>query len=324
MSAALIGTKDRSDFRDKALHRGNWMLKVLAFVALHAFFFLWATDEGLEAYAAAARLGSGLFLVIQMIIVLDFAFAWNESWASGEHWGWVAGLLVSTLAMYATSVALFVEMYESYAPNRECHRNIAMITCTVVLCVVLTVITLHPAAREGCLLPSAAVTLYCTYLCYSALTSEPSTYACRPRSFIDANEELKKPANLVTTAFTLVSVVYAAMRAGESNFWDMEVDESFQSELREALNDGDEEEAGEGDASGPVKYNYSFFHLMFALAAMYTSMLLTGWGTRHEDDTEAIGSGWASVWVKFFSVWATGAIYLWCLIAPALFPDREF
>jgi hypothetical protein len=114
------------------------------------------------------------------------------------------------------------------------------------------------------------------------------------------------------------------MRAGESNFWDMEVDESFQSELREALNDGDEEEAGEGDASGPVKYNYSFFHLMFALAAMYTSMLLTGWGTRHEDDTEAIGSGWASVWVKFFSVWATGAIYLWCLIAPALFPDREF
>jgi len=28
--------------------------------------------------------------------------------------------------------------------------------------------------------------------------------------------------------------------------------------------------------------------------------------------------------VKFFSVWATGAIYLWCLIAPALFPDREF
>jgi hypothetical protein len=57
---------------------------------------------------------------------------------------------------------------------------------------------------------------------------------------------------------------------------------------------------------------------------MYTSMLLTGWGTRREDDTEAVGSGWASVWVKFFSVWATGAIYVWCLIAPALFPDREF
>ena len=37
-------------------------MKVLAFVALHAFFFLWATDEGMEAYAAAARLGSGLFL----------------------------------------------------------------------------------------------------------------------------------------------------------------------------------------------------------------------------------------------------------------------
>lgn len=40
------------------------MLKVLVFVVLYVFFFLWVMDEGMEAYAAAARLGSGFFLVI--------------------------------------------------------------------------------------------------------------------------------------------------------------------------------------------------------------------------------------------------------------------
>ena len=303
-------------------------MKAAAFAAAHAAALAFASDGAMEAYAAVARIGSGLFLVIQMIIVLDVAFAWNESWASREHWGWLAGLVGATLTMFGGATALFVEMYQSYAPSRECHRNVGIITSTLVLCVVLTLITFHPLSREGCLLPTSAVTLYCAYLCYSALTSEPSTYECRPRSFIDANEALRQPANLVTTAFTLVSVVYAALRAGESNFWNMDVDEEFVGELGEVLNDGgdedDEETGAQENASGPVKYNYSFFHLIFALAAMYTSMLLTGWGTRRADDTEAVGHGWASVWVKFFSIWATGVIYAWCLVAPALFPDRTF
>jgi hypothetical protein len=29
----------------------------------------------------------------------------------------------------------------------------------------------------------------------------------------------------------------------------------------------------------PVAYNYSFFHLIFALASMYIAMLMTGWGS---------------------------------------------
>ena len=83
--------------------------------------------------------------------------------------------------------------------------------------------------------------------------------------------------------FTLASVVYAAVRAGESNFWDMEPS-SEGGDLRRALDDGEDDEGDDeegGDkARGPVKYSYSFFHLIFALAAMYTSMLLTGWGAR--------------------------------------------
>lgn len=336
LAASLVGVKHRGEIRDKMIHRGSWTLKMMALALLQVGVFCLASDWSMEAYAAVARVGSGLFLVIQMIIVLDLTFTWNEAWASREHWGWIAGLLTATLAMIGGAAALFAEMYSSYAPSKSCHRNIAMITSTAVLCGVILLMTLHPMSREGCLLPSAAVTLYCAYLCYSALSSEPSSYSCRPQTFIDANEELRKPANAVTTAFTLGSVVYAAIRAGESNFWNMDPSDEVDASLAQALNDeeaasDDDDTDGDDDVDDasarrrrPVKYSYSFFHLIFVLASMYTSMLLTGWGTRREDDTEAVGSGWASVWVKFFSVWATGAIYVWCLIAPALFPDREF
>ena len=76
--------------------------------------------------------------------------------------------------------------------------------------------------------------------------------------------------------------------------------------------------------SGPVSYSYSFFHFIFALASMFLAMLMTGWGRDDYKGAERVDVGWASVWVKMCSVWVTAGLYTWSLIAPALFPDREF
>lgn len=48
-----------------------------------------------------------------------------------------------------------------------------------------------------------------------------------------------------------------------------------------------------------------------------------GWGTGAEE-RDLIDVGWFSVWVKIVTQWATAATYSWMLIAPTLFPDREF
>lgn len=73
----------------------------------------------------------------------------------------------------------------------------------------------------------------------------------------------------------------------------------------------------------PVSYNYSFFHLIFALASMYIAMLMTGWGAV-EQEKDRLDVGWTSVWVKTAAEWATALLYIWTLVAPSLFPDREF
>lgn len=73
----------------------------------------------------------------------------------------------------------------------------------------------------------------------------------------------------------------------------------------------------------PVTYSYMFFHMIFALASMYSAMLLSGW-TDNAENSDLIDVGWTSVWVRICTEWVTAGLYIWSLVAPLLFPDREF
>jgi hypothetical protein len=53
-------------------------------------------------------------------------------------------------------------------------------------------------------------------------------------------------------------------------------------------------------------------------------MLLTGWGSKGMEGKDIIDVGWPSVWVKIVSQWVTAALYIWTMLAPIVFPDRDF
>lgn len=73
----------------------------------------------------------------------------------------------------------------------------------------------------------------------------------------------------------------------------------------------------------PVSYSYTFFHVIFALASMYSAMLLSGW-TSSSESSDLIDVGWTSVWVRICTEWVTAVLYIWSLVAPMVCPDREF
>lgn len=64
--------------------------------------------------------------------------------------------------------------------------------------------------------------------------------------------------------------------------------------------------AVEDDESDGVHYNWSFFHLTFALASLYVMMLLTNWGTLTSDSKTPgsleVGHAMPAVWVKVWLV----------------------
>lgn len=86
-------------------------------------------------------------------------------------------------------------------------------------------------------------------------------------------------------------------------------------------------EAADGaDESEPLEADAAFFHVMMAVSCMYFGTLLTDWGTASPEhgDISQYDVGWASAWVKVGTQWSIILMYIWTLIAPTVFPDREF
>ena len=92
-------------------------------------------------------------------------------------------------------------------------------------------------AQNGSLFPSAVVTLYCSYLCYSALQSEPHDYQCNGlgKHFTAASGSTLA----IGMVIAIVSVVYSALRAGSNNRTFMAVrDEAVEEGLLESNTEG--------------------------------------------------------------------------------------
>uniref|UniRef100_A0A383VJK9 Serine incorporator n=1 Tax=Tetradesmus obliquus TaxID=3088 RepID=A0A383VJK9_TETOB len=357
MSAALLGVKYKGERRGQLLQHGNWVIKLVVWIAFNALPFLF--PNGLvQAYGWAARFGSGLFLIIQMIILLDFTQSWNDAWvAHGEQdERWLYGLLGLTVTCFAGVLAISGVLFYFFKPAGagSCSLNVFLITASLLLCIGFSGLSLLPMARNGSLFPSSTTALYIMYLCYSALQSEPRDYECN-----GLGHRLNAASGstlVIGMLVTLLSVVYSALRAGSNTSLFMLDDEDDASDdgamgtplidaeaVAGAYNTLAESSSAPGQVSAsregtaaaaaadrsaiedyaPISYNYAFFHLIFALASMYIAMLMTGWGAV-EQERDRLDVGWTSVWVKTGAEWVTGLLYSWTLIAPAMFPDRDF
>lgn len=331
-SCLLAGVKYKGEARAK-LHTGGWFMKIMAWLVFQVVpFFL--PNESMEVYSMFARFGSGLFLIMQMMILLDFTHAWNDSWVSKEHYGWVAGLLTLTSACYGLCVAGVVMMYKFFDPEGEtCKTNVTLITVTLLMFVAFSVISLLPQVEHGSLFPSAVIALYTVFLCFSALGSQPEDYHCN-----GMGHKMDSTKLWIGMVFTLCSVAYSAFSAGSSSASFSLTDNAYSTSSTPLVSapgtksmtrrDSEDEETGStGDHAEfeEVDYSYSFFHLVFALACMYVAMLMTGWGSpAAHQGKDTIDVGWTSYWVKIVSQWVMGGLYTWTLVAPVLLKDREF
>jgi hypothetical protein len=83
------------------------------------------------------------------------------------------------------------------------------------------------------------------------------------------------------------------------------------------------------DEAEACTYNYSFFHFIYMSGAMYITMLLTQWNSLEYFENPGgnviqINMSWPSVWIKVVSSWLAYLFYIWTMVAPLIFPDREF
>lgn len=354
MSLLMIGVKSSNDPR-AGIQNGFWGIKYLIIIGgmIGAFFI---PEDGTfgETWMYFGMIGGFLFILIQLILIIDFAHSWAEVWVDNyeetNSRGWMAALLSVTGLLYAGSLAAIVLFYVYYTGQEsgQCKLHEFFISFNMILCLGLSIVSILPKVQETMpksgLLQSSVITLYILYLTWSAMSNNPNkecttdffhnttttttttTTAPTVRGDAEPSSSHFDTQSIIGLIIWFLCVLYSSVRTASN---------SQASKLTggdKLLLKDDQGTSSTGDAEGgkvwdneedEVAYSWSMFHLMFALATLYVMMTLTNW-FQPNSDIGSFDANHAAVWVKIISSWLCAALYLWTMIAPCILSDRDF
>ncbi|XP_076802814.1 serine incorporator 5-like [Clavelina lepadiformis] len=354
-----FGINNTQDCR-ASLQNGFWFIKflILAGICTGAF-FIPNTTTFVQVWRYIGMAGGILFILLQLVLLIDFAHTWNSNWLSGvdNNKCWFVALALCTFLLYAGTITGFILMIVFYTDAVGCTLNRIFIGINFGLTLLISLLAISPKVQEhqprSGLLQSSVVALYVTFLTYSAIASNPGelrefdnngtlemrSVTCFQGQFDDTSKTIS-----IVTGLLLVFVVvtYVSLRSTSSSEQNRLMVRRNHQDVEEATcccccvgggNDFDDVESDKNggqkvlnDEQDSVSYSYSFFHFIFFLTTLYVMMTLTNWFSPEPQSLENgfIFGNTAAMWVKIATSWAAIVIYVWTLLAPACFPDREF
>ncbi|KAI6013358.1 serine incorporator/TMS membrane protein [Pisolithus microcarpus] len=374
LSFSLIGVNDSKDKR-AAIQNGWWgpkvllwlLLVVVTFLIPNGFFMFWGNY--------VALIGATIFILLGLVLLVDFAHTWSETclekWEATNSTLWQYILVGSTAIMYIATVSLTGVLY-AYFTGPGCTLNQFFISFNLALCILITILCVHPAVQEynprSGLAQAGMVAAYCTYLIVSAV-SNYGHGTCNPLSRASTT---RMTTVVLGAVFTFLAIAYSTSRAAtqsralvgkgrKNGSVQLPIDDSSQqsemgvvstqpermespryqallaaveagaipaSALREEEDEDEDDVDTIDDERTGTRYNYSWFHVIFAIGAMYVAMLLTDWNVvsqeqgNDSDQIVRIGQSHVAMWMRIVSSWVCMLLYIWSLLAPVLMPDR--
>lgn len=171
-----------------AIHNGFWGLKILVLVGICiGSFYIPENDMFNKSWMYVGMVGGALFIILQLILLVDVAHTWHSKWYSrsrgysisprpGCVWHCVM-YLCSTLFMLV-SVTAVVLLYTYYTNYEECIHNKIFIVINASLCIILCTMSVLPCTKRmnvnSGLLQGSMISVYVMYLTWSALLTEPN------------------------------------------------------------------------------------------------------------------------------------------------------
>ncbi|XP_030217552.1 serine incorporator 3 isoform X4 [Gadus morhua] len=214
-----------------ALHNGFWFFKIAAIVALVVGAFYIPDGAFTRTWFAVGTSGAFFFILIQLVLLVDFAHSWNEAWVdrmeTGNPRGWYAALLGVTLFNYVMSLVAVALFYSYYTKPDDCTINKFFISFNLCLCLVASVLSVLPRVQESQprsgLLQSSIITLYTMFLTWSAMTNEPDP-VCNP-GLLSIFQQIAAPSTAPLelenqTSVIIVGTEEPVLTAPHLQWWD--------------------------------------------------------------------------------------------------------
>lgn len=302
-----------------------------------------------------ARVGAVFFILFQQIIFVDLAHNWNDGWversnkAETEETGsgkkWLIAIIISVAFLFLISLVGWGLLFYFFG---GCGTNAAFISLTIILSLLITAAQL--TGNEGSLLASSLISAYATMLCYNAISKNPNAI-CNPQ--LKTNDVLSITIGIGLTIVSLGYVGWSATADCTLGTIEDDGDDDENGDINDpaAISFSEEkpkvvgvianyestamieDKKSRGEETEEVFDNRIFntfsnnWKLNVALAAVtcWFSMALTDFGLIQADGIVANPEiGEVNMWIIIGSQWCALVLYTWTLIAPRVFPDREF
>ena len=341
------------------IHNGLWVVKFGLFFGLVLFTFFIPLEFS-RIWMYIALLGTFVFVTMQLFFLLDFTKRWNNSWASkAQATGqkrWFYGIVAVTVFLYILSAVALIVFYFLFTHSKHCRTNKMFTTMNLVLCIIATLISIHPKVYECGLLQSSVATAYTTYLTWSAISYNPNE-KCNPVAAYVSDVDMRPSLNVQASIDLLLMVAaiiyfsvytipltktarqiaktYASFvcRFKKSNKRDESLvqNPSEVSPLRQTAGSPESEDhdssilglRGSNSDKDKVPYSYSCYHVVYLMASLHVTMILTNWYSPKDSSHIKLIINWAAMCIKMTSSCFCMLLYIWSLVVPLLLENRE-
>lgn len=309
--AAVIKGPDQDEVEKVvcALHSELFTLKLALFALLCTVVFLAIDYRVLKVYFHLSRCLACVYLLVQVVVLLETIFCINEELLSRDQCRWI--LVLSCATVYVGVITATVVLYAYFPWSKDCEHGVVIITVTLILILIMTVVSLASNRHDTGLLTSALSSAYAMYLCtISVITGATDTDCTSIASGTSTARWMVVLSFVVTLAALLISCFRTATSYGIFISGSTDAVELFN------MNDLD------NDLRRPV--TTLIFHTLFTCASCFMLMVLTNWTLKGTPDFFDISRGTGSQWATAGTAWACCCIYIWIVIAPAVLPNRVF
>lgn len=327
------------------LENGFWFIKFHLFCLSILLSLLIPEGHLSNAIMHVGWIGSFIVMVIQLVLIIDLAKTFNAYWVermelSTRPNAWYLSMLLFTSLLYTLSMSFVVYFYATYAVSiKDCRTNLIFITAVVVLCIIASLLSIHPKVRETGLLQAGIVTSYSVYFAWTCMLHYPYS-ACNPTWSILVVTEFNfhLQFNMIFDLFVtfallvndIVRVPSVQHLLATVNLMDCCV---FQSQV-----ENNPESPAENDERPLVVSNFSMFYLFLILICLHLLMTISNFYTPEGivgTEDEVVESEYKLIdmdqYVKSLSQWVASCLkmivcivflllYMWTILAPVILP----
>lgn len=315
------------------MNRDCWSFKFILLFGIYIG-FLFIPNSYFSIYANISRYLSFLFLICQLIVSVSFAHVINYSLVEAldetNEFRFKFGLLFLSFIFTGFSFYWIVISFINYSDR---FYNILIILFNLITGLGYTYISISNFITRKRFLTSLYIFSFTSYLTWSALHSQPR----------DNLDDVTDPHKL-SIIDICVGLFYLFLALAFTGFYvknksNQIRDDKIKIEINpltiesENSNQGSDKELMDRNIEDTqvneeldLSPSYYYFHLFMILMSVYYCMLLTNWNVidAEAQDFKLLGHSWTAFWVKFVASVITTILYIWVMIAPVLFPDREF